>query len=297
MSYQDIKGDQVLLITPFTDTGDIDEKSLANHIEFVVAGGVHGIIGLGSTGEFFLMDAKERVQVMKLITQYVNGRVPVTFGVGDSSTRIAKNLAQNAEVIGADCIMLQAPYYFQHSTEAILKHFLLVAQAINIPVMIYDGGGGIEISIEQLSYLHHKAANISCVKTIIPSPTKISKAVTSLPDVKIFCGDEHTLLLALHHGVAGSSIGAGNIQPGVTSSIYNYFVEGNIEEARRLNNEKLLPATNIVATSKTEYIRCFKEVLVAKGIIKSSFTREPLLPLDRIRQEELIAVMKHLGVL
>ncbi|MBC6417396.1 MAG: dihydrodipicolinate synthase family protein [Prochloron sp. SP5CPC1] len=292
-----MKGDQVLLITPFTNTGDIDEKSLANHIEFVLGSGAHGVIGLGSTGEFFVMEPKERVEVMRSISQCVDGRVPVTFGVGDSSTRTAIELAKNAEELGANCVMLQAPYYFQHSTQAILTHFLMVARSISIPVMVYDGGGGTEISIEQLEYLNRQEANINCVKTIIPNPTKIGAAVSSLPDMRIFCGDEYTLMLALHHGAVGSSIGAGNIQPDVTSGIHNSFEEGNLEEARRLYNEKLLPATAIVATSKSEYIRCFKEVLAAKGIIKSPFTREPLLPLDPIRREELMSVMKDLGVL
>ncbi|GAC1665764.1 MAG: hypothetical protein PVS3B1_01410 [Ktedonobacteraceae bacterium] len=97
---------------------------------------------------------------MQLIARYVRKRVALTFGIGDSSTRVSIKLAQYAQELGADCVMLQPPYYFSHSNPAIEQHFLLVAQAIDIPVMFYDGGGGIEVPLESLLRVHTTAPNI-----------------------------------------------------------------------------------------------------------------------------------------
>ena len=292
-----MRGDHVLLITPFDDEGNIDRQSLANHIEFVLGNGVHGVVGLGTTGEFFTLSVPERKEVMSLITKYVNGRVPITFGVGDSATDAVIDLSQHAEKLGADCVMIQPPYYFSHSPFAIMEHFVSVANAISLPVMVYDGAGGIELSAGDLQQLNQGSRNISYAKLSTPKPYKVDQAVKKAENVRIFAGDDNMLILAYRYGAVGSTIGSGNLQPNVTSEIYNLVEKGDFERARQLHNEKICPAVSICGTSKSEYIRCFKEVLKAKGIIKSAHTRRPLLPLDPVRHEELLGVMRDLKVL
>jgi dihydrodipicolinate synthase/N-acetylneuraminate lyase len=135
-------GAQVLLVTPFDEEGELDERSLAALIEFAVDAGVQGVISLATTGEFFAMTPAEREEVMAVVVKQVRGRVTATFGVGDSSTRTAVALARAAEAQGADCIMLQPPWYYAHSAAAVDAHLLTVATAVRIPTMLYDGGGG-----------------------------------------------------------------------------------------------------------------------------------------------------------
>jgi dihydrodipicolinate synthase/N-acetylneuraminate lyase len=93
------------------------------------------------------------------------------------------------------------------------------------------------------------------------------------------------------------TIGSGNLQPDATAMIYNLHSAGNVSAARRLHSQRIAPAVNICGTSKSEYVRCFKEVLAAKRIISTPFTRLPLIELEPTRKEELFATMKDLGVL
>jgi 4-hydroxy-tetrahydrodipicolinate synthase len=292
-----MKGDHVLLITPFDDAAEVDFRSLQAQIDFVLSGGVHGVVALGTTGEFFSLTPQERVSVMKVVAEGVRGRVPITFGVGDSGTRTSIALAKQAQAIGASAVMLPPPYYFAHSAAAIKAHFVAVAQSIDIPLMVYDGGGGIELTPEMLGALNQMASNIQYAKLSAPKPAKVAAVLEAVPGIKVFCGDDNMLLLALRHGAVGATIGSGNLQPDVTAGIYDLFAAGDLEGARRLHSKQIAPAVSICGTSKSEYIRCFKEVLAAKGIIAKSTTRLPLLPLDPLRREELFGVMRQLGVL
>jgi 4-hydroxy-tetrahydrodipicolinate synthase len=155
-----LTGAQVLLLTPFDEDGEIDERSLAALLEYVIGAGIDGVVGLGTTGEFFTLSLDEQARLMTLIAEQVRGRVPLTFGIGNSATSVSIELARHAQELGADCVMLQSPYYFQHAPEAIDAHFLAVANAVDLPVMVYDGAAGIELSVERIHSLNERAANI-----------------------------------------------------------------------------------------------------------------------------------------
>lgn len=292
-----LTGAQVLLITPFDDDGEIDEASLANLVEFVLADGVDGLIALGTTGEFFTLDPGERAMVMQLVTRLVKGRTPVSFGVGDTSTRTSLELAAQAERLGAACVMLPPPYYFAHSPAALEAHFHTVASGVDLPLMVYDGAGGIEFSLEQLRRLHEQKPTVKYVKLSVPSPEKVQAVATGVPSLGVFCGDEQMLVLALRNGAAGSTLGCGNILPGVVVAIHRAFAAGDIHAARKLQLGALIQAVSVCTTAKSEYIRCYKEVLAAKGIIRSPATRPPLQPLEPTRREEVLAVMAEIGAL
>ncbi|HST56260.1 MAG TPA: dihydrodipicolinate synthase family protein [Solirubrobacteraceae bacterium] len=290
-----LRGGHVLLITPFDRDGEIDERSLAEHIEFVLAGGVDGIVGLGTTGEFFTLSPRERMQLMTLIAERVGGRTTLTFGVGDSSTRVAIELARHARECGADVVMLQSPYYYAHSTAACDAHFLAVAAAVDLPVMLYDGAAGIEVSVERMRRLHEAAPNISYVKMSIPDPSKVAAVVAGAPGVSALCGDENMLVLALRQGAIGSTVGIGNVLPGAISSLHRAFERDDLAAARAVQIHELTPLVSVCTNEKSAYIRCFKEILMRMGIIASAATRLPLRPLDPLRLEEVLATVKALS--
>jgi 4-hydroxy-tetrahydrodipicolinate synthase len=292
-----LTGAHVLLITPFDEDGEVDERSLAEQIEFVLAGGVDGIVGLGTTGEFFTLSPDERLRLMTLIAQQVRGRAVLTFGVGDSSTRVAVALARHAQACGADYVMLQSPYYYAHSTEAGDAHFAAVARAVDLPVMLYDGAAGIELGVERLGRLHESNPSISYVKMSIPDPSKVAAVVAGARGMRPLAGDENMLLLALRHGAIGSTVGVGNIIPEAVAAVHRAFERGDLEVARQVQMREIVPAVSVCTNEKSAYIRCFKEVLAAKGVIASPTTRAPLQPLDPLRREEVLAVMQELSVL
>lgn len=292
-----LTGAQVLLLTPFDEDGAIDERSLAALLEYVIGAGIDGVVGCGTTGEFFTLSLEEQARLMSSIAEQVRGRVPLTFGVGNTATSVSIELARHAQELGADCVMLQAPYYFQHASDAIDAHFLAVANAVEVPVMVYDGAAGIELSVERVRSLNERAANIRYVKMSIPDPAKVGAMRAGAPDVEALAGDELMMLMGMRHGAIGSTVGWGNVDPEAIAGIHRAYEAGDVHGARARQLRSVVPAVGVCITAKNGYIRCYKEILAAKGVIASPTTRLPLTPLDEIRRDEVLAAMRELALL
>jgi 4-hydroxy-tetrahydrodipicolinate synthase len=291
-------GNHGLLVTPFDDHQDLDLRSLRDLIEFSIEGQVDGLIALGTTGEFFSLTAEEKRQVVDVTIDHVRNRVPVWIGVGYSGTRVAAELASYAAARGASGILLPPPYYYPLSDTSLSTHFSAVAEAAKIDVMLYDGGGGIEIPIDLIDSLNRKYPHISYVKASVLRPNKISALRKALGSrVKLFCGDETMLMPALASGAVGMATASGIVLPETCSSICRHYAAGRTAEARRLYTNYLAPWTVASGITKSEFVRCFKEVLAAKGIIRSPTTRLPLGGLEPSRHAELLLTAMEIGLL
>jgi 4-hydroxy-tetrahydrodipicolinate synthase len=294
-----LKGNHCLIVTPFNSSGDIDEASTRKLIDFLISQGVHGILGLGTTGEFFLLSSSEREQFMRIVVEHVNKRVPVGFCCGHSGTEPAIKLSQFAEKLGADYVMITPPYYFVTTRDGIKEHFKAIAQSIHIPVMIYDGGGNIEIPLDLMSEIIRASNNITSIKISIPSPIKVKQLYEIFREKVVVLGGMDALtLLMLSNGAQGLTLGVANVLPKEISFIYNAYQAGknDIPEANKLFHEKVLPLVNIALGVRTEYIQCFKYALVKLGIIKTDTARRPFLPLDKVRQAMLETVLHDTGI-
>lgn len=131
------KGAFVAIVTPFTN-GKIDEKELIDLIEFQIAGGTHGIVPCGTTGESATMSHDEHQRVVELTIKTVNGRVPVIAGSGSNSTSETITLTMHAKEAGADGALVITPYYNKPSQEGLYLHFKAVAEAVDIPIILYN---------------------------------------------------------------------------------------------------------------------------------------------------------------
>jgi len=294
-----LKGNHCLIVTPFNSSGDVDEASTRKLIDFLISQGVHGILGLGTTGEFFLLSSSEREQFMRIVVEHVNKRVPVGFCCGHSGTEPAIKLSQFAEKVGADYVMINPPYYFVPTRDSIKEHFKAIAQSIHIPVMVYDGGGNIEIPLDLLSEIIRASNNITSIKISIPSPLKVKQLYEIFGEKVVVLGGMDALtLLMLSNGAQGLTLGVANVLPKEISFIYNAYQAGknDIPEANKLFHEKVLPLVNIALGVRTEYIQCFKYALVKLGIIKTDTARRPFLPLDKVRQAMLETVLHDTGI-
>lgn len=293
----ELRGAHVLLLTPFDAEGRLDASSLRSLIDYVVDRGPAGVVALGTTGEFFTMSPEERREAMTSIADLVGGRVRVTYGVGDSSTAVAVELARHAESCGADAVMVQPPYYYKHAQGAMEGHLAAVAEAVNLPVMVYDGAAGIEVSVDLLARLSRAVAGIRYVKVATPEPEKIGAILDAAPGLKPFCGDENMLVLARRFGAVGSTVGIGNVVPEAVARVERAVDEGRMDEARAVQAEQIAPLVSVCTIEKAGYIRSYKEILAALGVIASPATRLPLQPLHRLRREEVLATARALGVL
>ena len=131
------RGAYVAIVTPFTD-GKVNEEELVGLIEFQIAGGTHGIVPCGTTGESATMSHAEHHRVVELTIKTVAGRVPVVAGTGSNSTSESIELTRHAKAAGADGALLITPYYNKPSQEGLYQHFKAVAEAVDIPIILYN---------------------------------------------------------------------------------------------------------------------------------------------------------------
>jgi 4-hydroxy-tetrahydrodipicolinate synthase len=285
------------VVTPFTQDHKLDWPSLRSLIDFVLGGGAQGVVALGTTGEFFTMRPDERFEVIDAVLDAVAGRVPVTIGVGAEGTAGAVTLATHAARAGADCVMVPAPFYFARSAESQQAHFVAVARAVDLPVMIYDGADGIEVSTATLGRVAAAAPNVRYVKLALPRPDKVAEVVAALPHLIPLAGDDVTLVEALRAGAVASAIATGNIQTADIQKIHAAHASGDLAGATALFVNRLAATVSATGTPKGEFIARFKEVLAAMGVIASAAVRLPLLPISDRARADLLATMRAVHVL
>ena len=287
-----------LLVTPFHDNQELDLQSLGNLIEFAIDDNVEGLIPLGTTGEFFSLTPAEKCQVIDFCIGQVRRRVPVSIGVGYSGTRIAAELAQYAATRGADGILVPPPYYYPLSDTSMNLHFSSIAEAVGIDIMLYDGGGGIEIPALLIDQLNNRYPHIRQIKVSVLKANKVAALRAALGTrAQLLCGDEAMLMPSLSNGAVGMATASGIVLPKICTTVCRRFLEGNTEGARSLYAQYLAPWTMASGINKSEFVRCFKEVLAAKGVIASPMTRLPLDALTPSRKADLLATAASVEIL
>lgn len=296
---KELFGNQALLVTPMLEDGSIDYDGLRNVIDYVIDGGAHGVLVMGSTGENFTMSAEERKEVMKVSAEHVAGRVTLSFGTGDSGSALAASHTAYAQEVGADFVLVPPPYYSPvavNTGEGVYRHFKMIADAApKTTIMLYDGGSGLEVPLDTMRRLYADTPNVRSVKLNLPNPLKIK----SIQDVGMtaFCGTDRMTMLMLGYGSDGHTIGIGSIMPKETSMIYDLWKAGEHEKARDVYYDRMLPFINVTLAWTPTYIAAFKLILHWKGIIKSPTVRTPVMPLDPVREAELKAVAKRLSLI
>lgn len=290
-------GTHALLVTPFDDDGRLDKGSLAALVDFVLDGGVQGVVALGTTGEFFTLGPAERVEVMQAVVDAVAGRAHVTIGVGGDATSVCVELAGRAREIGADCLMAVPPYYFDLTPAAQMRHFTAIALSAELPIMLYDGAGGIPVPVEVIKMVTEAAPNVRYVKLALPDPSRVADLVSSLPGLCPLAGDDVTLVAALRAGARASAIATGCIQPREVVTVHEAVNAGRLDEAVSTFAATLAPSLLATSTPKHQFIARFKEVLHAMGVLASPRVRSPLGAITAEEREELLSVMRHLKVL
>jgi len=297
-------GNHVLLLTPMTEKGELDEASTRSLVDFVISKGVHGVLGLGSTGEYFTLTGEEKKEFMRIVVDQTAGRVPVGFGVGYSGTDVAAELAAYAQSIGADYVFSAPPYYFANRADGIFDYFKQIGDAVSIPLMVYDGGAGIELSVDMLRKLAAEIPAVQYSKTFIPWPQKVKQIKDALGDkLTPFAGHDGMNYMMLCYGAEGMTTAASNVLPAENSAMFlavRRALQANdadaAREARRIYHEQMAVMNNIAFCTPNEYPQCYKLCLYWMGVIKSPKTRSPLMPIDKVREAELRAVYEMLKI-
>lgn len=226
-------GTHTALVTPFRD-GAFDAGAFRALIEAQIAGGVEGIVPVGTTGESPTLTHEEHTEVIRVAIETAKGRCLVIAGTGSNSTSEAIALTVEAEKLGADAALLVAPYYNKPSQEGLYRHFKAIAQAVKIPIVLYSipGRCGIEIGVETVARLAQDCPNVTCIKEAGGSVERVNALRQAVPAAfEIVSGDDSLTLPFLSAGAVGVISVASNYLPREVSDLVRAWLGGRIQEA------------------------------------------------------------------
>jgi len=233
------QGSIVAIVTPFKD-GNVDYDGLAKLIEMHIEAGTDAILPCGTTGESPTLSHAEHDEVIEQVVKMVKGRRPVIAGTGSNSTAEAIRLTKHAQDAGADGSLQVCPYYNKPTQEGLYRHFKAVAEAVDIPLMLYNipGRTGRNIDVDTMVRLSD-IKNIVAVKSAAGSTDKVTEIVIRT-DLAVLSGDDSMTLPFMALGAKGVVSVVANVVPKDVKRMVDAFAAGGAEKARKLN-AKLYP--------------------------------------------------------
>jgi 4-hydroxy-tetrahydrodipicolinate synthase len=287
-------GSMVAIVTPFKN-GRVDEKALGDLIEFQVAQGTSAIVPCGTTGESATLSHEEHNRVIEITVGAVNGRIPVIAGSGSNSTQEAIALTRHAKTVRADAALLICPYYNKPPQEGLYRHFKSVAEAVDLPLVLYNipGRTGVNMLPQTVGRLM-AFRNIVGIKESSGSLPQIGEVIRLCGErLSVISGDDALTLPILSIGGRGVISVAANIVPRDCSQMVQSALKGNWDDARTLHH-RLSPLFDVLFV-ETNPIPV-KAALALLGRCASD-VRLPLSPISDANLEKLRAGLKRYGLL
>jgi 4-hydroxy-tetrahydrodipicolinate synthase len=286
------RGTYTVMITPFTAADEVDVEGLRGFVDWQIGQGIHGLIPLGSTGEFLSLDDDEKALVAETVIAQAAGRVPVLIGTGAEDTREVVRLSRRAESLGADGVMIIPPFYSTPTDDELVHHFKTVANAISLPIMVYNNPATANVDLKPP--LVKRLAEIDNCRYIKESTLE----VTRVRDIMRLCGDRMTVfggILGFEsfvEGAAGWVAVASNIAPAAMARIFNLVDAEAIKAARELYLE-YLPLIEFVGGQA--YVAGTKAVLGHMGFAAGA-PRPPRLSLPIAQQAVAQSLVARFGL-
>ena len=281
------KGAGVAIVTPMTETEEVNYPKLAELLDYQIENGTDAIIICGTTGESSTLTHEEHLEAIRFTVEHVAGRVPVVAGTGSNCTRTAVYLSQEAQKSGADGLLLVSPYYNKATQKGLAAHFKTIADSVKLPVILYNiqGRTGVNIAPETLAWLAKNVENIVGVKEASNSITQVAK-IAQLTDgaLDIYSGNDDQIVPILSLG------GVGVIS--VLSNIAPKYLAGDVEGSRDLQL-KALPLV--------EKLFCEVNPIPVKAALNMMGwevgpVRMPLTVMEEEHQRQLKAEMDRFGI-
>ena len=237
-AFNDIKsrlqGSMVALVTPMHPNGDVDYKRLADLIDWQIEQGTHCLVAVGTTGESATLSMQEHSDLIRYYVDYVAGRVPVIAGTGANNTAEAIKLTQDAKEAGADCALLVAPYYNKPPQEGLYQHYRAIAEAVDMPQMLYNVPGRTVVDIAQETAERlADIDNIVAIKDATGSTERGKALITALGDrMVVLSGDDGTSLELMNFGGKGNISVTANVAPKAMSETFSAALKGDMQAAK-----------------------------------------------------------------
>ncbi len=287
-------GTHTALVTPFRD-GAFDLEAFRKLIEDQIAGGVEGIVPVGTTGESPTLTHEEHTEVIRAAVEIAKGRCKVIAGTGSNATTEAIALTVEAEKLGADAALLVAPYYNKPSQEGLYRHFRAIAEAVKIPIILYSipGRCGVEIGVETTARLAKDCPNIVAIKEAGGTVERVSALKQAVPaSFEILSGDDSLTLPFMVAGAVGVISVASNLLPKEVSDFVRAWLKGDVKAAQ---------------AAHVHYYKLFKDLFIEPNpapiklalALKGGMSPEVRLPLCEMTNEsvsKLTGTLRGLGL-
>lgn len=232
-------GDGIAIITPFRPDGSVNFERLGEMIDTQIASGTDAIIICGTTGEASTMSDEEHLECIRFAVKHTAGRVPVIAGTGSNDTSYAIELSKEAEAAGADGLLLVTPYYNKATQKGLVLHFNAIADAVNIPIILYNipGRTGLNIDIPTVKELA-KHRNIVAVKEASGNISYAAKLLAECGDViDVYSGNDDMIVPLMSLGAKGVISVLSHVIPRETHMMAQYCLDNNFVEAAKLQLE------------------------------------------------------------
>ena len=240
------EGAGVALVTPFTESGEVNYPKLKEIVEEQIAGGTDAIIACGTTGESATMSHEEHLDVIRYVCEVVNHRIPVIAGTGSNSTKEAIHLSQGAEKAGADGLLLVTPYYNKATQNGLIAHYTAIANSVSLPILLYHvpSRTGMTMKPETIVKLCKDVPNIVGVKEASANFSAIAE-IMQLADgcVDLYSGNDDQIVPLLSLGGKGVISVLSNVAPRQTHDICASFFEGDVKKSCEMQL-KTIPVIN-----------------------------------------------------
>jgi 4-hydroxy-tetrahydrodipicolinate synthase len=290
-----IKGSIVAIVTPMFEDGSLDKDSLRKLIDWHVAEGTDGLVIVGTTGESATVSPEEHCELIKLTVEHVAGRIPVIAGSGGNSTAEAIALTRHAKAVGADATLQVVPYYNRPTQEGMYRHFKAIAEAVEIPVILYNVPGR---TVADMA--NETVARLSGVDNIVgikDATGNIGRGIELLRMVDksfaVYSGDDPTAMALMFCGGAGNISVTANVAPRAMHELCEAAMAGQIARAVDINNRVLSLHSKLFIEPNPVPV---KWALTEMGKMPSGL-RLPLAPLSAQYHDTVRAALRESGVL
>jgi 4-hydroxy-tetrahydrodipicolinate synthase len=291
----EIRGCGTALVTPFRQDGSVDEAALRRLVQFQLREGIDFLVPCGTTGETPTLEHGEYLGVIRLVLEEAGGKVPIIAGVGGNNTKKVCDLAGEVKDLGVQGILSVAPYYNKPTQEGLYQHFKAIAESTDLPMILYNVPGRTSSNIEPATVGRlSKIPGIMGIKEASGSIVQQMEVLNAVePGFRVLSGDDaFTFPLVAVGGVGVISVVSNEI-PGPMVRLTHLALEGQYDEARKLNAHLLpLMQVNFIETNPIPV----KAALAMMGWIEEVY-RLPMVPMKPENRAKLEKVMAGLGLL
>ncbi|MCR4837869.1 MAG: 4-hydroxy-tetrahydrodipicolinate synthase [Eubacterium sp.] len=289
------KGSGVALVTPFKENLEVDYEKLRQLADWHVEHGTDAIIVCGTSGEASTLTEEEHSECIAVVAEQVHGRIPVIAGTGSNATYTAVKLSKEAEQSGVDGLLIVTPYYNKATQQGLIRHYTEIAEAVSTPIIMYNvpGRTGCNIQPATAVELAKNVDNIVAIKEASGNISQIAD-LASMADgcIDIYSGNDDQILPLLSLGGIGVISVTANIIPEDTSRLVHSFLEGNIEESRRLQLKAMELCHALFCEVNPIPVKKAVELMGLCG----GYVRMPLTEMEPKNAERLKKAMTEYGI-